>query len=88
METRRGGGLKDWREGKCFATQKLSHFELEDWREGRQKVQMLGGLKGGKMLRSLKDWGEGKCLEDWRIGGLKDWREGRQKVQMLGGLED
>ena len=62
METRRGGGLKDWREGKCledwrigelkdwreakcFATQKLSHFELEDWREGRQKVQMLGGLE-------------------------------------------
>ena len=50
----RFGGLKDWREGKCFATQKLSHFGLEDWREGRQKVQMLGGSEGGEMLCNSK----------------------------------
>ena len=51
----RFGGLKDWREGKCFATQKLSHFGLEDWREGRQKVQMLGGLEGGENALQLKN---------------------------------
>ena len=36
METRRGGGLKDWR-------------------EGRQKVQMLGGLEGGENALQLKN---------------------------------
>ena len=43
METRRGGGLKDWREGKCLEDWRIGG--LKDWREGRQKVQMLGGLK-------------------------------------------
>ena len=50
----RFGGLKDWREGKCFATQKLSHFGLEDWREGGKRCKCLEDWRKGKMLCNSK----------------------------------
>ena len=59
----RFGGLKDWRVGKYFATQKLSHFGLEDWREG------------GKRCKCLEDWRKGKMLCNSKIVKFSNLQE-------------